>query len=218
MSGAGYRVTHLDEIPAVPAAGGLEWRGIRNALGVQSFGINAYTSSAAGQDVVEDHDETGAGAGRHEELYVVISGHAEFMVGGEEVDAPVGTLVFVADPEVRRHAVATQPGTTVLALGGTAGAPYLPGPWEWSFRAEPLARSGEHEQAVAIMREGLESYPDNPAMLYNAACFTALAGDADAAVEYLRRAFAVDPGRVRSWSASDTDLDSLRERPDYPVT
>jgi len=216
MSGPGYRIAHLDEIPAVPAAGGLEWRGIRNALGVQSFGINAYTGSA-GQDVVEDHDETGVGAGRHEELYVVISGHAQFTVGGEELDAPVGTLVFVGDPAVRRHAVATQPGTTVLALGGTAGEPYRAGPWEWSFRAEPLARAGEHARAREIMEEGLEQYPENPAMLYNAACFTALAGDADDAVEYLRRAFAADPGRVRSWAAADTDLDSLRERPDYPV-
>jgi tetratricopeptide (TPR) repeat protein len=218
MSGPGYRVAHLEEIPAVPAAGGLEWRGIRSALGVQAFGINAYSSSAAGQDVVEDHDETGAGAGRHEELYIVISGHAEFTVGGEEVDAPVGTLVFVSDPTVRRHAVATAPGTTVLALGGTAGEPYRPGPWEWSFRAEPLARAGEHAKAQAIMQEGLQLYPDNPAMLYNAACFTALAGDADTAVEYLRRAFAADPGKVRPWAASDSDLDSLRDRPDYPVT
>ncbi len=72
-------------------------------------------------------------------------------------------------------------------------------------------------RAREIMEEGLEQYPENPAMLYNAACFTALAGDADDAVEYLRRAFAADPGRVRSWAAADTDLDSLRERPDYPV-
>jgi hypothetical protein len=218
MSGPGYRVAHLEEIPPVSAAGGLEWRGIRNALGVQAFGINAYTSSTAGQDVVEDHDEIGSGAGRHEELYIVISGHAEFMVGGEEFDAPVGTLVFVADPKVRRHAVATAPGTTVLALGGTAGEPYQPGPWEWSFRAEPFARSGDHEQAREIMRDGLERHPDNPAMLYNAACYAALAGDQDAAIDYLARALAADPDRVRSWSATDTDLDSLRDRADYPVS
>lgn len=218
MSRPGYRVAQLEEIPAVSVAGGLEWRGIRNALGVEAFGINAYTSSEAGQDVVEDHDEIGTGAGRHEELYVVISGHADFTVDGEEVEAPTGTLVFVADPTVRRHAVAREPGTTILALGGAAGEPYRPGPWEWSFRAEPLARAGEHAQAREIMREGLERYPDNPAMLYNAACFTALAGDADTAVDYLRRAFEIDPGKVRSWSASDHDLDSLRERSDYPVT
>ena len=218
MSGPGYRIAHLDEIPAVPAAGGLEWRGIRNALGVQSFGINAYTSSEAGQDVVEDHDETGVGAGRHEELYIVISGHAQFTVAVRTWTRPLARWYSSA---TRRCAATRSPPSRHHGCGagrhGRRAVP-RPGRWEWSFRAEPLARAGEHAKAREIMEEGLEQYPENPAMLYNAACFTALAGDADDAVEYLRRAFAADPGRVRSWAAADTDLDSLRERPDYPVS
>jgi mannose-6-phosphate isomerase-like protein (cupin superfamily) len=52
--------------------------------------------------VVEEHDDTGEGAGHHEEVYVVVTGHATFTVDGNEVDAPIGTCVFLADPEERR--------------------------------------------------------------------------------------------------------------------
>ena len=51
---------------------------------------------------VEQHDETGSGAGGHEELYLVLSGHATFMVDGDEIDAPAGTLIFVPDVSSRR--------------------------------------------------------------------------------------------------------------------
>ena len=35
----------------------------------------------------------------------VVSGHAVFTVDGQDVDAPVGTLVFVRDPAVIRQPV-----------------------------------------------------------------------------------------------------------------
>jgi mannose-6-phosphate isomerase-like protein (cupin superfamily) len=52
----------------------------------------------------------------HEEVYVVLRGRASFTLDGEALDAPAGTVVRV-DPEVHRHAVAAEGGTTVLALG-----------------------------------------------------------------------------------------------------
>ncbi len=48
------------------------------------------------------------------------------------------------------------------------------------------------------------------------ACYTALAGDGDAAIAHLRTAFTNDP-RTREWAADDEDLDAIRERPDWPA-
>ena len=63
---------------------------VRLHFGIQSFGVNAYAPGEGGQ-VIEEHDELGAGAGRHEELYFVARGHAVFELDGQEVDAPAGT-------------------------------------------------------------------------------------------------------------------------------
>src|SRR5207244_1801185 len=97
----------IEPIPILD--GGLEWRPIRRTLGIEAFGINAYTANA-GELVVEEHDETGAGAGHHEELYVVVTGRATFTVDGKSFDAPVATLVFLDDPKERRAARAVEDG------------------------------------------------------------------------------------------------------------
>ena len=47
---------------------------------------------------------------------------ATFTLGDETLDAPAGTIVFIRDPEVRRHARAEEPGTSVLAVGGPRDA------------------------------------------------------------------------------------------------
>jgi len=96
-----FRTTSLDAIEEIPAVGGtLRWKPVRRTLGIRAFGINAYAADT-GQDVVEEHDEVGgAGAGGHEELYLVAAGHARFTIDGEDVDAPAGTLVFLPEPEV----------------------------------------------------------------------------------------------------------------------
>ena len=66
----------------------------------------------------------------HEELFVVVSGHAVFTVGGEEIDAPAGMLVFVRDPALPRSARATVDDTAILAVGARPGAPYAVSRWE----------------------------------------------------------------------------------------
>lgn len=114
----------LDEIAAIPIAG-VRWKPVRRTLGIESFGIDAYTGDA-GEHVVEEHDELGGGAGGHEEVYAVITGRATFMVAGDEIDAGPGTLVFVRDPAARRAAVAAADGTTLLALGGVPGQAFRP--------------------------------------------------------------------------------------------
>jgi hypothetical protein len=124
-------VADIDELLVVD--GTLRWKPVRRTLGIHAFGTNAYVADA-GQDVVEDHDETGpGGAGGHEELYIVLTGHARFTIDGEELDAPAGTLVFLHDPRARRAAKSLEDGTTVLAVGGEPGRAYEVSEWEGRF-------------------------------------------------------------------------------------
>jgi hypothetical protein len=192
----------------------VRWKPVRRTLGIEAFGINAYVADA-GEPVVEEHDERSGGAGGHEEVYAVLAGRATFTVAGDEIDAGPGALVFVRDPGARRAAVAAADGTTVLVVGGAPGAAFRPSPWEWFFSAAPLARAGNHVGAIEIMREALERYPDNAATLYDLGCFEALDGRAEDAIAHLTRARELDPATAE-WADGDSDLDSLRERPDFP--
>ncbi|MDX6545664.1 MAG: hypothetical protein QOG02_1438, partial [Gaiellales bacterium] len=79
------------------------------------------------------------------------------------------------------------------------------------------AAAGDPERAYTIAATGLVDHPDHPALLFNLACWGALAGHSDDAIAMLNRALAVAPDRVRGWAAGDADLDSLRERPDWPL-
>jgi mannose-6-phosphate isomerase-like protein (cupin superfamily) len=184
---------------------------VRRTLGITAFGINAYTAGADEQ-LIEEHDETGEGAGAHEELYVVIGGHARFVVDAEEIDAPSGTFVFVAETTSRRSATALEEGTTVLVVGGPPGT-IKASPWEHYFAA--AAHGDEPARAYEIAAAGLADYPDNPSLHYNLACYAALAGETDRAIEHLTRAFEGDP-RTREWAQKDSDLDSIRSDPRYP--
>ena len=123
----------VDELPSIKVAGELRWKPIRRTLGIEAFGMNAYTAENAGDDVVERHSEESL---RHEEVYVVLSGRVNFELDGEALDAPAGTIVFLRDPAVRRYATAAEARTTVLAVGGRPGEAYTPSAWEWYFEAE----------------------------------------------------------------------------------
>lgn len=205
-------MVHIDELDSVHAAG-VNWRPIRRALGITGFGINAYTA-ARGEPLIEEHDETGSGAGGHEELYLVLSGHAMFTVDGDEVDARTGTLIFVPDAPSRRSAVALVDGTAVIVVGGDRGA-ITPSAWEHYFAALPAAEAGDPSRAYDIAATGLADYPDHPSLHYNLACYASLAGETDRALEHLNRAVERDP-QARSWAATDSDLDPLRSDPRFP--
>ena len=211
-----FTIAGLSDVDAIPVGDSLTWRPVRRHLGIGAFGVNAYTAVEAGEEVVEDHDETGDGAGRHEELYFVASGAATFALDGETVDAPAGTFVFVAEPAVRRHATAAAPDTTVLAIGGRRGEPYEVSPWEYWFAAIPAARAGDYERAVAIVEEGLAARPENASLLYNLACYEALGGRREPALEHVRKAIELDP-KLGAVARADTDLDAIREDPGFPA-
>lgn len=127
----------LDEVEQVNWRGtGINWRPIRRALGVDIVGMSGYTADRAGQFVVEPHTEVEDGRG-HQEVYVVLRGSARFVIDGVEVEAPAGTLVRV-DPHARREAIAIEPDTAVLALGGESS--FEPSASEWIERARPHIR------------------------------------------------------------------------------
>ncbi len=122
-------IVALDDIPraTVPCDPSLDWRPVRDHLGIRAFGVNAFLGAAEGDRVVELHEE-GAEPG-HEELYVVVRGAACFVIDGEEHDVPAGNVVLVA-PASTREAFATAPDTAVLVVGAKAGEPFAPSAWE----------------------------------------------------------------------------------------
>jgi tetratricopeptide (TPR) repeat protein len=203
------RTIRLEEIePIRIVEGKIRWHPVRRTLGIEAFGINAYTADA-GDEVVETHDETSSGAGHHEELYVVVSGRATFTVDGRELDAPAGTLVFLDDPAEKRGARAVEDGTTVLAIGGERGEAFRVSPWEYYFAAVPAWEAKRWDEALALLHEGLEQHPGNPSMLYNLGCLEAAAGQDEQAIGHLREAIAANP-KLRELAERDADLDPLR--------
>jgi hypothetical protein len=134
MSRPGVVTAHLDDVRTVSFDSPEEpdWKPLRHHLGVGAFGVNAWVAARAGELVIERHDEVpdDPATTGHEELYAVVRGGARFTVGAEEIDAPAGTLVFVADTALTREAVATADDTVVLAIGAARGVAFEPSPWE----------------------------------------------------------------------------------------
>ena len=198
----------VDEVPSIKVGGALRWKPIRRTLGIEAFGMNAYTAENGGEDVVERHSEESL---RHEEVYVVLSGRATFELDGETLDAPAGTIVFLRDPTVRRYATAAEPQTTVLAVGGRPGEAYAPSAWEWYFEAERFRNPFDPEAALSLMAEANERFPGHAGVVYSTACWEALAGRPEDAWASLERAIELDP-RSREWALRDDDLVSIRDR------
>ena len=119
-----YVVAHVDDIPELDD-GRSPMRPVRHHFGITSFGVTAWTGHNAGDRVINEHREAETAPDdpdRNEELYVVVRGRATFELDGERRDAPAGTLVFVP-ARVNRTAFAEEPGTTIVAVGGTPGKP-----------------------------------------------------------------------------------------------
>jgi quercetin dioxygenase-like cupin family protein len=203
------RIVKLDELESISGPGSLTWRPVRATLGIRAFGCNAYTAANAGDDVVEPHTEDPTLA--HEELYFVAAGRASFTIDEQRYDAPAGTYVFIPDPASHRHALAAEPGTTVLSFGGPPT--FEPSAWEWTFRAAPLMRS-DPDRAREILSEGKAARPNSSAFLYAFACLDALEGNRDAAIANLRAAIEVRPN-VAAWAREDEDFESLRGDPEF---
>jgi len=202
-----YKATHVNDIEQRDT-----WLPVREHFGVGAFGTNAYRAKEAGDAVIGEHSELMA---KHEELYVVLNGHATFTVNGEEIDAPAGALVFVSDPDARRGAIAKEAGTTVLVVGATPGKAFEISPWEESWRegqeAMTLYREKKYAEAADVLREAATRFPDASGLYYNLACFDSMAGaDAGAVAASLERSIELFPG-FREYAREDTDLDPVRD-------
>jgi len=211
---SGWKVTNIAEIEQR----GRGWIPIRDHFGGTAYGINAYVASKDGDDLINQHDEKDTG---HEELYVVLNGHATFTVAGDDIDGPEGTIVFVRDPAAGRKAVAKEAGTTVLAVGGKPGEAFEISAWEtvwpWTTRGMDLYKEQKFAEASAVFEEGLAVAPTNSGLHYNLACTRALNGERDAAFEHLQIAIEVYPALVEL-ARGDSDFDSIRDDPRFPAS
>jgi quercetin dioxygenase-like cupin family protein len=203
-------LVHIDELEAIELPDGFVWRPVRRHFGIRSFGTNVYTPGASGQ-VIEEHTERLG----QEEIYVVLRGRVRFTLGEDEHELGPGQLVHVSDPSLKRGAVKLTDDAAVFAIGGTPGEPFEISAWEYVFPAFPDLSAGRYDEAMQMLREGLETKPDNPAILYNLACAEALAGYPDAALEHLNAAVAGDEV-FREPAQTDRDLASIRDDPRFP--
>ena len=206
-----YTVAKLDEIEEV-SDGRAPWRPVRHHLGIQSFGVNAWTAKEAGDRIINEHDEAEE-HDRQEELYLVHSGRARFEVDGENVDAPAGTFVFV-NPGVKRTAFAEEAGTTVIAVGAVAGKAYEASGWEVWMPLHHLYQEGKYAEAADRGRELVEGHPEYAGPLYNLACCEALAGRKEDAIQHLGQAIERSE-QFRPMAAEDSDFDPIREEPGF---
>lgn len=209
-----WTALRLAEIPGFAEPDRPRWHMVRSVLGVEAFGINAWTATGPGQPVIGEHDELGAGAGRHEEVYLVVTGRARFLLDGELVDAPAGTIVHVPDPAVRRSAVADA-GTTVLVVGGRPGEGFTVSPWERSAEALRHWSTGDWGLAIEALQRQLAERPDDPNVLYNLACAESRAGRVQAAMGHLLQAVELEPRFVDN-AQTDDDLAAIRDDPRFP--
>jgi tetratricopeptide (TPR) repeat protein len=209
----GYNVAQLDEIDVISG----RRIPIRKQLDVQAFGINGWIGENAGDSIIGEHDEGGDG---HEELYLVLRGRATFVVEGETIDAPQGTLVAVNDAGAKRKADAAEAGTVILAVGSKRGEAYSVSPWELlePYRERGMKLYGEqrYAEAAEVFEEGAAAFPEQGGARYNAACMRALAGEAETALEHLRKALELDPGLAKL-AVEDSDFDPIRPQVDELV-
>lgn len=118
--------THHTEIPAYTgphAIPGIRFRAARQALGVSAWGMNVLEIDA-GADGYPRHNHQSDG---QEEVYVVLAGAGVLHTPDGDVTLRSGDMVRVP-PASTRSISADEGGITVLALGGTPGAPYTPSP------------------------------------------------------------------------------------------
>jgi mannose-6-phosphate isomerase-like protein (cupin superfamily) len=112
-----YSVRRFEEME--PIFGGV-FRRARASLGVTSFGMQILEMPANGGEFYPNHDH------RHdsqEEVYVVLSGSADFDIEGEPLHVEPETAVRIG-PDTKRKIKAGPQGVKMLALGGVPGSVY----------------------------------------------------------------------------------------------
>jgi len=86
--------------------------------------------------------------------------------------------------------------------------------WEALRRASAFHEPGRYAEGAAVLRRARERYGDDAVLLYDLACFEALAGDTEEAIGHVTRALELDP-MLRPGAAADGDFDALRQDPRF---
>ena len=68
--------------------------------------------------------------------------------------------------------------------------------------------------AIEALEQALEHAPHEAIIHYNLACYWALVGNKDRAIEYLAQSFEFDPD-YRDLVAAESDFDAIRDDPDF---
>jgi adenylate cyclase len=85
---------------------------------------------------------------------------------------------------------------------------------KYLFYAITLARIGKDQQAKAEAAKALELSPDDPIMIYNAACFYSRSGEKELAVKTFKKAVQMGFENYE-WIRYDLDLDNIRSETGY---
>jgi len=80
----------------------------------------------------------------------------------------------------------------------------------YQLGAIALLKLGETEKATQWAEQALELGKNDPATLYNIACFYSLVGEIDKSIECLSESIT-----SRSWIENDPELDAIRKHPRY---
>ena len=111
-----YTMKTIDELESIHH-GAVKLAGAE--LGIRSFGMQVL-DFPGGFSAYPEHDHAEDG---QEEVYVVLAGHAGFVVDGEEVKVSPGQLLRV-DASSKRKLYPGDNGVRVLAIGCTPGEAY----------------------------------------------------------------------------------------------
>ena len=196
--------------PVAVGGEGLQWIPVRRRLGIGAFGVNAYRAERAGDVVVEDHVESPG----QEELYIVIKGQARFVIDEEMIEVSVGTGVFLAQPTLRRQAIALEDGTVVLAIGGWRDQPYHSLPWEPIYLAQGAMQEGDWAGAADTLEREAGEHRDSAIIRFRLACCHARLGEDAAALAELRRAVEINP-EFRERAEQEEAFSTLRSGQDW---
>lgn len=207
----GYAIARMQDIEEL-SDGRCPYRPVRHHLGITTFGATTWTGRAAGDRIINEHDENEPGSG--DELYVVLCGAARFELDGESVTADAGTFVRV-EPGVKRTAFAEEAGTTIFAVGGApAGQVYEAEGWEVIAPLVPLFEAGRAEEAIARLKALLETEPRYAAVYYCLACAESLTDQSADALDHLRTAVEMN-ANFAEFARGDDDFAAIRDRPEF---
>lgn len=147
MAGDGWSAVALDELPLLDGDDLPAWRPVRHGLELAAFGVNAWIGRAAGDELIDDHDEAEDGGGQ-EELYFVVSGRADLRSTATAFRRPPGRSLRCA---TRRCGAPPSPARTgrsswpwvAIATARSRRATGSCGAWRRWPTADGLALGGQ---------------------------------------------------------------------------